>query len=162
MTFMVSPFVVQPRVAIGTDYDGSYTHTMGRSDYCMSMLICPECNSGVERLSSATCKYPGICQACKHRASSREWARRNRERANATTNAAHQRLREEVGALKVKLGCVDCGYNTHAVALDFDHMNGKTKSIAKLRSMKRVLEEIERHSCVVRCANCHRVKTHGV
>lgn len=57
------------------------------------------------------------------------------------------------------MGCIDCGYNAHPAALDFDHTDGKTANISELRSMKRVMEEIERHSCVVRCANCHRIKT---
>lgn len=59
----------------------------------------------------------------------------------------------------MSIGCVDCGYNKHPDALDFDHTDGKTRNIGTLRSMKRVLEEIERHKCEVVCANCHRIRT---
>lgn len=38
-------------------------------------------------------------------------------------------------------------------------MEGKTANIANLKSIRAVKEEIERHKCVVRCANCHRIKS---
>lgn len=66
---------------------------------------------------------------------------------------------QAVSIMKVEMGCADCGFNAHPAALDFDHTDGKTRNISTLRSMKAVLEEIERHKCVLRCANCHRIKT---
>jgi len=62
---------------------------------------------------------------------------------------------------KLAAGCFDCGYAEHSVALDFDHLGPKAFSMNKAhsRSWKSLLAEIEK--CVVRCANCHRVKTHG-
>lgn len=69
--------------------------------------------------------------------------------------------RERINAYKLEQGCVDCGYNAHAVALDLDHTDRSAKKFTiaevKVASWKRVLAEIEK--CVVRCANCHRVKT---
>jgi ADP-heptose:LPS heptosyltransferase len=66
---------------------------------------------------------------------------------------------------KYKLACVRCGYNEHAVALDFDHLDPSKKNftIATAASLttiteKLLLEEIAK--CQVLCANCHRVKTH--
>lgn len=80
---------------------------------------------------------------------------RRREYGRRHTRA----LKEWINAYKVRKGCIDCGYNAHAVALDFDHLNGKTKNIATLKSIGAVQREIARHDCVVRCSNCHRIKS---
>jgi len=61
---------------------------------------------------------------------------------------------------KVSRGCVDCGYDAHFAALQLDHTGAKTLPIAACRSsIWRLQEEIERGKCVVRCGNCHAVKT---
>ena len=63
-------------------------------------------------------------------------------------------------AIKVGKGCADCGYNTHAVALQFDHVRG-TKSFnigsGVNRNWKILLAELQK--CDVRCANCHSVRS---
>lgn len=66
------------------------------------------------------------------------------------------------GEIKTHRGCVDCGYNTHAVALQFDHINDDKKaSVSNLirsdYAWATILEEIDK--CEVRCANCHAVVT---
>lgn len=70
-------------------------------------------------------------------------------------------VREIVNQIKVAYGCVDCGYNDNAMALDFDHVDEKTFTISRMvssgRPIDRLIEEIEQ--CVIRCANCHRIKT---
>jgi hypothetical protein len=77
-----------------------------------------------------------------------EYARRKKEK------------REILGQYKLKLGCIDCGYNKNPVALDFDHVGEKLFGIAesvKSQSMETIMEEVLK--CEVRCANCHRIKT---
>jgi hypothetical protein len=67
---------------------------------------------------------------------------------------------EFVRAIKLERGCTDCGYNAHAEALDFDHVDGdKRGDIASLlwSSQAQLLAEIAK--CEVVCANCHRVRT---
>lgn len=62
---------------------------------------------------------------------------------------------------KLAAGCFDCGYNADAVALDFDHVQGEKSSpigAGGTRKWSTILAEIDK--CVVRCANCHRIKTH--
>jgi len=62
-------------------------------------------------------------------------------------------------AEKLRRGCVDCGYNKHPAALDFDHVDGtKVFNISKVSRSQAALE-IEMSKCVVRCANCHRIRT---
>ena len=63
--------------------------------------------------------------------------------------------------IKQEMGCIDCGYDANPVALQFDHVNGD-----KLFDMSwgvgcnigRIQTELEK--CVVRCANCHAIRTH--
>lgn len=58
--------------------------------------------------------------------------------------------------------CIDCGF-TNIICLDFDHIDPKTKdqSISTLirrgTYLQRLIIEIEK--CVVRCSNCHRLRT---
>lgn len=75
--------------------------------------------------------------------------------------AAHLRGRAFLWSLKSKSGCVDCGWNGHPAALDFDHIDPKTKRHGVGRLTKRPQELILREvaKCVIRCANCHRIKT---
>lgn len=80
-------------------------------------------------------------------------------RYNAAANTRIRSVKEWISAYKTGHGCVDCGYNAHPAALDIDHMAGKTANISALKSIAAVRAEIDRHKCVVRCANCHRIKS---
>lgn len=56
--------------------------------------------------------------------------------------------------------CVDCGEMPPPVAMDFDHVRGKSRNVADLSpnsSPKTVLREIAK--CDLVCARCHRVRT---
>ena len=62
---------------------------------------------------------------------------------------------------KLAAGCFDCGYAEHAVALDFDHVIGEkvfNLGFCYGRPWTTILAEVAK--CVVRCSNCHRVRTH--
>lgn len=73
------------------------------------------------------------------------------------------RKRAIVEELKLARGCIDCGYNAHPRALQFDHRPGVEKRgiiphfVSSGTSMATLLTEIDK--CDVRCANCHAVKT---
>ena len=74
----------------------------------------------------------------------------------------HVTRRAYLNKVKLESGCVDCGYRGHPAALDFDHVNPATKlfnisSRYLCVAWDRMLEEISK--CVVRCANCHRIKS---
>lgn len=76
-------------------------------------------------------------------------------------NERSRKVKEWLRQYKLERGCIDCGYNKHWAALDFDHMNGKTINVANAKSIAQAMAEIERHECVVRCANCHRIKSYN-
>jgi hypothetical protein len=91
---------------------------------------------------------------------------RNREsmilRAKKFKPQARNRNRIFVDNYLSTHSCVDCG-EEDPVVLEFDHVFGKKKdniadAIQKAWSLKKIQEEIIK--CEVRCANCHRRKTH--
>jgi len=71
--------------------------------------------------------------------------------------------RKRIQEIKITRGCIDCGYNKHPVALDFDHINGERnpKRISNMPGYylwHKILAEMDK--CEIRCANCHRIKTY--
>jgi hypothetical protein len=86
-----------------------------------------------------------------------------RERDVRRSKERKQELVQMIAALKVERGCVDCGYNAHSVALDFDHLPQfeKKQSVARMVLYARAWETImaEINKCEVVCSNCHRVRT---
>lgn len=87
-------------------------------------------------------------------------------KAHDARRAAQRHKENQAIARQIKLesGCVDCGYDAHVEALEFDHLPGneKVSDIARLvglsrTSKSRLLAEIAK--CEVVCANCHRVRT---
>jgi len=112
----------------------------------------------------------------KHLASCKAWHIKNRGKSTAQARAWYLKNQESVvlskknraairhaflSRWKLAAGCIDCGYNLNAAAMDFDHISGiKVISLAQARSSAwpTILHELEK--CVVRCANCHRIKTH--
>lgn len=82
----------------------------------------------------------------------------HRERLNAQANSRATAIRRWLDEYKVKVGCIDCGYNAHPVALDFDHVGDlKHRNVCNSKSIAQAQAEIE--LCEVRCSNCHRIKT---
>jgi hypothetical protein len=62
---------------------------------------------------------------------------------------------------RIKNGCVDCGINDPRV-LEFDHMKNKKFNLGKAHMIKGLtLTQLKREvkKCVVRCSNCHKIKT---
>lgn len=88
---------------------------------------------------------------------------RNKAAYLAKNAARREAIRNMLRELKLASGCVDCGYDKHPAALDFDHVTGdKTIGPAAMItqgwSNVRIMEELRK--CVVRCSNCHRVVTY--
>jgi hypothetical protein len=71
--------------------------------------------------------------------------------------------------LKVSLGCESCGFSSSAFALQFDHTDHATKYRTKsgkivepsdlFRTCSVFVFVAEVAKCVIRCANCHAIKT---
>lgn len=114
------------------------------------------CSNRCRNLSSGTQASREYYQA---------YYQKNKDKIKASSSArmklrqaAH---REAMAAYKLEVGCVDCGYNAHPAALDFDHVDGvKSFSISRMGGMKPEKLAAELEKCVVRCANCHRIRHH--
>ena len=63
--------------------------------------------------------------------------------------------------IKMAVGCADCGYKEHPVALDFDHRPGTEKLFTVAEGCRKpwAVVEAEIAKCDVVCANCHRIRT---
>jgi hypothetical protein len=108
-------------------------------------------------------KLQSWCRACFAEANSRNyWKNHEREKARLllqTTRKREDNRRRAIEYLRSH-PCVDCG-ETDILVLQFDHLRDKsfnvTTMIANGTSWPRVEAEIAK--CVVRCANCHRLRT---
>lgn len=90
------------------------------------------------------------------RASDPSWT----QRRNAQSRDSVKKVREWLADYKTSQACVDCGFDRHFAALTLDHLGKKSGSIADMRSsIARLEQEIQNGECVVRCANCHGIKT---
>ena len=74
-----------------------------------------------------------------------------------------KKFRDYKDAVKIAIGCEECGYHKHPAALQFDHINPETKSFPVSHGMNyswdKFLAEIAK--CRVLCANCHMIYTHS-
>jgi len=107
------------------------------------------------------------------RAQQKEYRERNRaaiqaRRKRNKSSEREQQLRKKqarrtfLQRWKLAAGCVDCGYAEHPAALDFDHVIDEKKFTISGPAITRSFASVraELNKCVVRCSNCHRVKTH--
>lgn len=72
-------------------------------------------------------------------------------------------VKQWVDALKLEKVCEMCGYKSHPVALDFDHINGREKAFDVSQYLGIKSDEdikLEVSKCRVLCANCHRIKSY--
>jgi hypothetical protein len=103
------------------------------------------------------------CRACFAEANTRNyWNNHEREKARLLLQTARKREENRRRAIEYLLAhpCVDCG-EKDIVVLQFDHLRDKKFNISTMiangSSWERIEAEIAK--CVVRCANCHRLKT---
>lgn len=89
------------------------------------------------------------------------WYPRNKAKHMVAVRKVKRRLTEETRVIKLTKGCMDCGYNSHAEALDFDHRDKRNKqfSIGGGTGFSRAKILAEMKKCDVVCANCHRIRT---
>lgn len=104
-----------------------------------------------------------LCKDCRLATDRRRRANRSIEQIEKDRQSFREsknRHKEKLDQIKLNSGCVDCGYNKHVEALDFDHIeNNKSFSIATAKSNRWEVLEAEIAKCEVVCSNCHRVRT---
>jgi hypothetical protein len=82
--------------------------------------------------------------------------------SRAKLSSKRLKVRQRLGDIKLASGCVDCGFKLHPAALHFDHLPQYEKKLNIGLALTNarwsdILAEINK--CVVRCANCHAIKT---
>ena len=96
----------------------------------------------------------------KAKASVKRYRDKHPDRYKAYVQVSVWRIAAYRMLVKQELGgkCVDCGYD-NPLALEFDHISrgAKRALVTNLRSLARIRAEAS--GCVLRCANCHRIKT---
>lgn len=89
------------------------------------------------------------------------WSKLPKERKDEKqkkSTARAKMVKVFIAEYKLKSGCIDCGYNKHHSALDFDHVNGDKKiNVCFAKSRAQALDEIQK--CEIVCSNCHRIRT---
>ena len=128
----------------------------------MSSLTCPDSKlwRGVGSITGLSYGTPEYGKAWREIHKDRLAAERKRKYEERKSRKARRYY--WLNKYKTSKGCEDCGYNSHAVALDFDHINPREKSFnisarVDLSTVKTIINEVRK--CRVLCANCHRIKT---
>jgi hypothetical protein len=107
------------------------------------------------------------CRPCKRQYDRDFHANRSAEKKLLKMQKQYLRLaknKQFIWDYKLQHPCIDCG-NPDPRVLDFDHIDASTKQDDICRmvngsaSIESLLAEIEK--CVVRCSNCHRIRTHA-
>lgn len=106
-----------------------------------------------------------LCRECQ-RQKTAEYYAKNRDYHKAYVGKMKERIKQDT---RQKMWdylschpCVDCDC-ANPIVLDFDHVRGTKKYNVSMMidwtfSWEKIMLEIEK--CEVRCANCHRIKTH--
>lgn len=105
-------------------------------------------------------EIPTICDVCdiEFLAVRKSMKRCSRACNQRFSDNKVKELQHFISFMKMLSGCVDCGYDKHPAALDFDHiLPGKIKNVAACKNLEEAEREMEK--CEVVCANCHRIRT---
>lgn len=132
-----------------------------------NLIFCPRCDQNKPDIefNSGTSQH-GLhtyCRECQREYERKYWAT-NKDRFPNWYERQKERQERNMRFILdylLKHPCVDCG-ETDPLALEFDHVKGKKKfnlseGTTKRRPLEAIQKEIEK--CVVRCVNCHSIKT---
>lgn len=95
----------------------------------------------------------------------RQWEKQNKRKRITGRKIRQHIIKEIIYQEKNNMLCVDCHNSFHFSAMDFDHIDHKTKSFEIARAWKQCpsIETLinELLKCEIRCANCHRHKSYS-
>lgn len=141
-------------------------------------MECSKCHQEKEEASFATfrsrnggLRRRGVCKVCRGQYAQdnferlqgwrRDYNSRTKSKKSARDLAIRIETRAYVDHLKATTPCKDCGRKFPSVAMDFDHLQNKIKSISTMvgsgYKLDLIKEEIQK--CELVCACCHRVRT---
>lgn len=100
------------------------------------------------------------CRPCFAEYERERYQNGDRERKERNRAKSVQTNKEKLWAYLSTNPCVDCG-NSDPRVLEFDHKDEATKSynVSEMFMLGWAKIQAEIEKCVVRCANCHRIRT---
>lgn len=103
------------------------------------------------------------CDECREAYKAYTNTPNQRERIKKSNRERRAGIKKMTDEYKLEKGCTDCGYNRFAPALHFDHIDPSTKTtnVSHMTASTPALVWAEIEKCVVRCVNCHALRTHG-
>ena len=132
------------------------------------VFVCPRCKRETDdvgkRPNHGRQSSYSYCRPCQ-REYGQQYYIANKARVLKRNKARSRAILEWLNAYKTDRGCKECGYNSHACALDFHHLNEEEKLFAlneaqrKRYGFAKIQREAEK--CIILCANCHRVHHHS-
>lgn len=137
--------------AVALDFDHTHSKSMNVSRALSTIR-------GMDFIRTEMAKCVLLC-ACCHRVQTQE--RRKTRPVHTAYSRCIARRKATFDAIKLSRGCADCGYNEHAVALDFDHVRGEKSfniSASLYKAIPVLMAEVAK--CDVYCARCHHIRTH--
>lgn len=142
----------------------------------MTNKHCPVCNVDIsdthrnKKYCSAKCSDKARYQRTGQRSTAeqrKQWYEKRKHQEGYTEKLREQdrtrykKVQKFIRRYKTIVGCADCGYKKHHVALDFDHISGRGEkliNVCNAKSIQQAKEEIRK--CEVVCSNCHRIRTY--
>lgn len=129
------------------------------------MKKCTKCLESKEssEFNKNAAKKDGLqtfCRPCGHQSFS-EYYRKNKKRHIGYVQKRKAGWMEKLVEYLTENPCVDCGQDD-VRTLEFDHVKGeKTTEVTRLARGGASWENIQKeiNKCVVRCANCHKIRT---
>ena len=109
--------------------------------------------------------YRTYCKDCNRIKRSKyedNYYKQNKESHRKAIQRLRDRNQDYIMSIKQNGSCIDCG-ESRWQCLDFDHIDQSKKSfsISQWAKSGKSLDKLkmETEKCVLRCANCHRVRT---
>jgi len=126
-------------------------------------------HGGVDAMRKELDKCVPRCRIC-HTLKTKKRRDSKRQEEGRKVNATHERRRNEINAIKIKIGkCLHCSRKVTpetCCAFDFDHKDEKKKIICISKLVYKSQKFYEEHlhqeiaKCQLLCRNCHHLKTH--
>ena len=119
-------------------------------------------NGHAKTLGDIRCR---VCQRIANRRAVDKYRVSTKGRAICVKANRTLRRKRKVDLLALFGGkCVDCGFDGHFAALEFDHLDPKTKKFTigasgTARTWNALVEEAKK--CEIVCSNCHKVRTYN-
>lgn len=111
-------------------------------------------------------RYDGLNSSCKvcQRIYAKEHYAKNKakylKKAKRNNKVYTERNQQFICVYLLDHPCVDCGED-NILVLEFDHLRNKKFNVSAMitnHNLEKIKKEIKK--CEVRCANCHKIKTH--